>query len=262
VADALKAVYLQGKAWRANLPAAVPPASNLHRVRFDELAPLAARIARWNERGQAPETPELPEESVTERRWRNQFLVDQLQVERDILNARRELARYRDLFTVDQLQFEDASFIPPQEGVPLGQDKAVFVATFSNKAMFNVYGVGFHIRVTDPRMKYPVVDQVLKFETGKDPIQVGESREVQLTCCDSFADPTRNLQLRSLPPDADIRMDLVEVQDFSKKNRLEDAGFSSQENLTLVAAENCLKDITSRIDTWTPETAVPACAKY
>lgn len=262
VVESLKAVYFTGDALRADLPAAVPPASNLHRLRFDDLPVLAARFSEWAKNGQvAPHQP-LPEESETERRWRNDYLVSQLEVQRDILSAKRELARYRDLFTVDELQFTNASFIPPQEGVPIGQDKAMFLATFTNTAMFNVYGVGFHVVVTDPRMKFPVVDQILKLDAIKDPIKVGETRELQLTCCDSFADPTRNLQLRTLPLDSDIQMDLVVVNDHSKKNRLEKASFTSAENLQLVATETCMADIKSGMDTWTPEQASPACSKY
>jgi len=262
VVASLRAVYFDGDKLKAKLPVAVPPASNLHKLRYEDVPTIAGRIVNWAANGQKAASRPQVEESPIERRWRNQFMVEQLQVQRDILTARRELARYRDLFTVDQLQFADASFIPPQEGVPIGQDKAMFVATFTNEAMFNVYGVAFHVVVTDPRMKFPVVDQVIKFDAAKLPIQVGESREVQLTCCDSFADPTRNLQLRTLPADADIQMDLVSVVDFSKKNRLEKASFTSAENLKLVATENCLQDLTSRMDAWTPQNASPSCTKY
>lgn len=260
--DELKQVYFIGDRFKGGTPLAVPPVSDLHRLRFEDVPEVAAKVSDWAEHGQHVASPSLPPESQTERRWRNQFLIDQLKVERDILNAEKENARYKDLFTVDQLQFHDASFIPPQQGVPLGQDKATFVASFKNTAVFNVYGVGFHVVVRDPRMKYPVVDQELKLDLSKDPIQVGEERQVQLTCCDSFADSTRNLQLRTLPENADIQMDLVTVQDYSKKNRLEDAGFTSADNLKLVAAETCLADIQARIDRWTPDNASPACRQY
>lgn len=260
-ADMIRKVYLAGGKLNAKLPAGVPPLESLNKLLFADVVEFSRRVKERVDPTLERHPTTVPE-TVTERRWRNQFLIDQLGAQSAILSAKRDRARYKDLFTVDQFQFGESSFIPPQEGVPLGKDVAMFTTTFHNSAVFNVYKVGFHIVVADPALRAPLVDEEFMYDAGPDPIQVGETRQISVSCCDSFKNETINLALRTLPQNAQIQMDMVSVFDFSKKNRLENAMFSSDEALKLAATEACLEDLKSRVDTWTPETAAPACSKY
>ena len=259
-ANAIRKVYLAGGKLNVRLPAGVPPIESLDKLLFADLVEFARRV---NAGATATTTVRtgIPE-SATERRWRNQYLIDQLSAQLAILTDKRDRARYKDLFTVDQFQFGESSFIPPQEGVPLGKDVAMFTTSFHNSAVFNVYKVGFHIVVKDPALRGPLIDDEFSYDAGTDPIQVGETRQISVTCCDSFKNQTLNLALRTLPETAQIQMDMVSIYDFSKKNRLENAMFSADEALKLAATEACLQDIKTRVDAWTPETAAPACSKY
>jgi len=57
-------------------------------------------------------------------------------------------------------------------------------------------------------------------------------------------------------------MELVQVTDYSKSNRLKEAQYSAEDNLKLMASKQCESDILSRLGNWTPETADPACQNY
>jgi len=260
--EIIKSIYLKGDKFAAQLPTDVPPVEILNRLKFSEVYRTAMKVKGWAEHGMhATAHPNLPETDI-ERRWRNQFLIDQLAAQEQILEAKRDRAQYEDLFTVDQFNYTDTAFIPPQPGVPAGQDKAVFTTKFENTAGFNVYEVGFHITVKDPALRDPLVDDDFTYKAEKDPIQVGETRQIQVDCCDSYTDQTVNLGLRNLPMNASIDMTLVSVVDYSKRNRLQGAMFSEEESTRLLATKVCLADLRSRITTWTPQTADPACKKY
>lgn len=260
--EIIKSIYLKGGKFATQLPTDVPSVEILNRLRYSEVYRTAMKVKGWAEHGmRAPSHPNLVETDI-ERRWRNQFLIDQLVAQEKILEAKRDRAQYEDLFTVDQFNYTDTAFIPPQPGVPAGQDKAVFTTKFENAAGFNVYEVGFHITVKDPALRDPLVDDDFTFKAEKDPIRVGETRQIQVDCCDSFADQTVNLALRNLPMNASIDMKLVSVVDYSRRNRLQGALFTEEESTRLLATKVCLADLRSRIATWTPQTADPACQKY
>lgn len=262
-ADTIQRIYLSKGDLKRQLPAGIPSADvMLAKLPYNEVAFVAARLDKWVKQGGMFVATELPAETPTERIWRNKFLVDQLKSQIAILDAKRDNARYKDLFTVDQFRVTDSSYIPPQPGVPLGQDVATFTASFDNAAMFGVYSLGFHVVIKDPASPGALVDEVMHYNAVKDPILVGETRQIAVTCCDSYGNERLNRQLRDLPLDAQIDMNLVEVTDFTKKNRLEGASFSSEESLRLFASKACLQDLESRLPVWSPSNAVVACDKY
>lgn len=258
----LKDAYLSGAEFRKKLAKGVPPIDILTKARFEDLPTIASRVERWQANGMtARQDPPIPE-TATERRWRNQFLVQQLQAQVSLLEAAHDLARYKDLFTIDEFRYLESAFIPPQDGLPLGEDAAKFTTSFKNMSVFSVYSVGFHVVVKDPAVAAPIIDEVLVYAADKEPIQVGETRQIELSCCDSYRNPAVNQQLRNLAQDASIQMELVKVTDYSKADRLKDVKFSAADNLKLLASKQCISDIASRMDTWTPESADPACANY
>lgn len=261
-AEFIRATYIKDGKFAAILPKDAPPIDVFHKLKFFEVYRTAMKVKRWSVEGMHPEIKRYVEETDIERRWRNEFLVNQLGVQEQLLLAKRSRGQYDDLFTVDQFQYTDSSFIPPQADLPIGQDKAVFTTKFKNTSGFNIYGVGFHIKVQDPAFKVPLIDDVYTYKVDKDPIQVGETRQIEVSCCDSFSNPTINLALRSLPQDAMIDISLASVIDYSKRNRLEGALFSPEDSLRLMATQVCLADIKSRMETWGPETADPGCQKY
>lgn len=261
-ANILKAAYLSGDTFRKQLAKGVPPIDILTKARFEDILTIAGRIERWQTHGmQVIQDPPIAE-SATERRWRNQFLLDQLKAQASILESARDFARYKDLFTIDQFRYLDSAFIPPQDGLPLGEDYAKFTTSFKNQSVFSVYSVGFHIVVKDPSMALPIIDDVFTYSADKTPIEVGETRQIELTCCDGYRNPVVNQQLRNLAPDASIDMDLVKVTDYSKADRLKDINFTSADNLKLLASQQCAADIAARLQNWTPETADPSCSSY
>lgn len=261
-ADIIRTTYLQGKTFAAELPGDAPPLDAFHKLRYREVFRTAMKVKEWADHGMRVATRPPLQDTPIERRWRNQFVVGQLEVQEKLLLAKRDRGQYDDLFTVDQFQYTDSNFIPPQADLPIGQDKAVFTTKFKNTSGFNIYAVGFHIKVQDPAFKSPLIDDVYTYTVDKDPIQVGETRQIEVSCCDSFSNPTVNLALRSLPQDALIDISLAKVVDYSKRNRLEGAVFSPEDSLRLMATQVCLADIRSRIENWEPATADPGCEKY
>ena len=261
-AAVLRSTYLDGTAWRSNLSADVPPPMVLDKMRYDELASLAERIEVWATDGMTQRSDLNDQVTPVEHYWRNSFIVNQLDAQIALLQRQRDIARYRDLFTIDQFSYTNSAFIPPQKGVPLGKDVAVFTTTFQNNAVFNLYSIGFHVLVKDPTLLAPVVDEVLVYESKDEPIRVGEYRQIQLTCCDSFRNQTTNLALRELPMNASIEMRLVSASDYAKRDRLKDVQFTAQDNLKLLASLACKKEIEADMANWQPAQGTAACRDY
>lgn len=254
IANYVDAAYLQEGEFKPEQEGeGARPVGLLHRLRFEDLRSFVGKL------GYSENPDEVSQEDTQQtfdddeqdvvRHWRNQYLKRQLEVQRDLLIARKEQSRYADLFTIDQLKFMEASFIPPQDNQPIGEDKARFTVTFQNGTAFNLYRPGFHIRIDDPRKAFPVLDVVLKHDS-EEPIYPGSSEPLTLSCCDSFNNKSLNDLLRDLPADANIAMHLVSVEDYGKKNLIANSLFTADQHLKLVATEACLKEMNADLDQW------------
>lgn len=265
--DAVTKLYVKDGKFKDKLLPQLPPVDVFNRLRFDDLDALLPRIvalslppeARKSKPDQHPAQSE--EDDVTTRVWRNKFILAQLTDERAILEARRDTARYEDLFTIDQLDFLDASYIPPQPGMPIGKDVASFVLKFHNKTGFNLYKPGFHVVVTEPAAKLPVMDSVLTYDAAnkENPIAPGEVETVILTCCNSFIDPVTNAQLRNLSPRAKVDINLVAINDYANKNLIEGSLYTGKDNHRLNAVQECIAEIEADPLKWSQESMSEAC---
>lgn len=240
-----------------------PPIVALERLRYEDITEFVSRVKRIRDGEESLLLPPVtnPSEEIHQH-WLKKHVLSQLKVQKDLLELNRERARWKDLFTVDQLSYREAAFIPPQEGMPYGRDHATFTVKFTNESFFNIYTVGFRVRVKEPAYTLPLIDDVLTFDTSKEPIKVGETRVIELKCCDSISSEVLNLSLKNLSASAEIDIDLARVTDFTKTDRLVNTYFSAEQNVKLVATAICIKDIEERLDTWTWADADPACIKY
>lgn len=191
--------------------------------------------------------------------WVNDFFLKQLKAQHGILLARKERSRQTDLFTIDQLAFAEAAFIPPQDGQPIAQDYARFTVKLLNNTLFNLYRPEFRVSVSDSRSPRPIIDLVLKHESDE-PMAPGQVTQVVLQCCDGFRAEAVNQALRTLRPDARTSMHLVGIEDYRKRNVIENVMFTSEQHLRLVATERCIKEVQANLSTWTADESRGGCA--
>lgn len=267
--DSVVKLYVKDGKFRDKLLPQLPPRDVFERIRFDDLDSLLPKVVALSIPPEAKKSKQdsqrLPteEEDVTTRVWRNKFVLAQLQDELAILNARRDVARYEDLFTIDQLEFLDASYIPPQPGMPIGKDVASFALKFHNKTGFNLYKPAFHVVVSEPDDPVAIVDSILTYSAAskENPIAPGEVETVILTCCNSFLDPVTNARLRELSPRAKVDINLVAISDYANKNLIADSVYTAEDNQRLTAVKQCITEIQADPLKWSQQTMSEACEK-
>lgn len=272
-------LYVRGGKWKSVL-AGLPPPTVFQRASFQDLDHLLPKVLALSDpkfvtqRSKLVDQSKEPfldeEEDATRRIFRNRFIAEQLEITQTLLTERREQARYKDLFTVDQMAFLDASFIPPQVGAAIGQDYATFAVKFHNTTGFNLYKPTFRVTVTVPGSELAVLDTELTYDPKEDgksatskkvAIGPGQTQLVLLTCCTSFTDPRTNMQLRTLPPDAKIDMNLVGIDDYASKNLLEKSGYTAQDHASYLHAVACLNEIKKDPAGWRQVDESEACTK-
>lgn len=272
VAEVLK-LYVKDGQFKKTLPQ-LPPVDVFKAAKFSDLDLLLPKvIAKASPPSETDKLPQGVEPMVPEeddalvRVWRNRFILKQLEDTEVLLKARKEVSRYKDLFTVDQMEFLDAQFIPPQPGMPLGQDVATFAVKFRNDTGFNLYKPSFSLKITVPGEELPVLDTVLVYDPSKgaksvqkkQPILPGTTETVLLTCCNSFSDPLTNSRLRRLPPNARIDMNLVGIDDYAGKNLIQNSMYTAQDHATYTAAVACMEEIRADVDGWRQSNQSEAC---
>ena len=234
-----------------------------NRSGVDNATPLAAMSGITTDEfiGQARQIQEttVPELEAEHPAWINPRLVETMRLELTALESNRQSLNQAGWFTLDQMQFNPPSFIPPPDGdVKVANNRAIFAFRMSNSTGLSLYKPTFDVRIEVPGEEMPVYTGRL---TWNDAIGIpdGSSRLVELTCCSIVEQPYLNKRLRQLPENARIKASLVGVEDFRKRNPLRTNGYTedSLQRERLLGA--CIKDIESRIDTWTPKRAAAPC---
>lgn len=239
---------------RAELPAADAVVG----MRLDEFIRFTTRtLERPDNRVYAPAAEGKAPDAV-----RNASLLRTLQLDKDLLELARVRAQQKGLFTVDQFEWAKPAFVPPADGALGVDDHATFAFTFVNHSDLDVYNPVFHLTVTLPSGEV-VFDDNLKGPDEKKnertPIAPGQPTLLQFTCCNVVSAPLLNQVMHRLPLEAEFTYTLVSIDDYTRRNKLETEAFTSARYARLKAIDECIADMTSRLATWTPESAIPAC---
>lgn len=253
LADAVRMHYVseEGEQWR-DMPPEDLPSTLFHGLRQADFHRLAYRVLdRPTKDEELFRIPEIDPAAPLVRARENAFYLQQLKLQQAILLRRKERSRQQDLFTIDQLAFADATFIPPQDGQPFMQDYARFSVKVLNNTVFNLYRPSFRVMVIDDRGSRPILDLVLTHEED-DPLEPGEVTHVILECCDAYRAEHTNQMLRTLAPNARTSMHLVGIEDYRKRNVIENIIFSAEQHLQLVATERCISEMEDRLLEWSP----------
>lgn len=250
--EALTALYLteDGAEWKP-VEAEEHPEARFHGLRQADFQTMAYRVLnRQTEDDELFQVHPSGDDDVLARSLDNKFFLRQLKLQQGILLRRKERSRQNDLFTIDQLAFAEATFIPPQDGQPLAEDYARFSVKMLNNTVFNLYRPSFRVSVSDSRSPSPILDIVLTRDSDE-PLVPGVVTQVTLECCDGFRAELTNHLLRTMEPDAKTSMHLVGIEDFRKRNVIENVIFSAKQHLQLVATERCINELEPTLDTWT-----------
>ncbi|UJJ60646.1 hypothetical protein [Rhodanobacter denitrificans] len=193
---------------------------------------------------------------------RNASVLRTLQLDKELLELARAQAYQDGLFTVDQFEWPKPAFVPPAEGALGVDDHATFVFTFVNRTDMDVYNPIFHLRVTLPSGEV-VFDENLKGPDEKPnertPITPGQPTLLQFTCCNIATAPLLNQVMHELPLGAQFDYTLVSIDDFTRRNKLDTKGFTSERYARYKAIDECIADMEGRLASWTPQSASAAC---
>lgn len=228
---------------------AAAPLASLSGIKLSDFIALADRLAE----------PALKDAAVQHPTWVNPRLVEVMKLELQALADNRDRLVSAGYFTLEQMPYTAPSFIPPPStNVRVDSNKAIFAFRMSNNTGLTIYRPAFNVRITVPGEELPVYSGRLVWD---DPVGIpdGISRLVDLSCCSIVKEPYLNKRLRQLDERADIKIELVGVEDYRKRNPLRMMGFTQRDLARQRDLEGCIKDIELRMDRWTPAVASKAC---
>ncbi|OJY61785.1 MAG: hypothetical protein BGP10_04590 [Rhodanobacter sp. 68-29] len=257
-AQAAKARDAFVKAYITNPRPDLPEASAVVGMRLDDFIRFTTRtLGKPDNLVHAPAEDASAPDPV-----RNTSLLRTLRLDKELLELARDQAQQSGLFTVDQFEWPKPAFVPPAEGALGVDDQATFAFTFVNHTDMDVYNPIFHLTVTLPSGEV-VFDENLKGPDQKPsdrvPIPAEQPTLLQFTCCNIATAPLLNQVMHQLPLGARFDYSLVSIDDYTRRNKLDTRGFTTSRYARLKATEACMADIESRLETWTPQSAVAAC---
>ncbi|MBQ4855635.1 hypothetical protein IMW82_13235 [Rhodanobacter sp. B2A1Ga4] len=215
--------------------------------------------------------PDAPDPEVTRR------FLETLQLEHDLLVERKDQAHSDGHYTVDQFDWAQPFFTPPAPTDSVLTSQATFMLNFTNRTEFNVYPPTLHLSIVDQDKGVPVFDEDLDYlpeETKKvstntmkpgigwnhpDPIAPNSPTLLRYVCCQQLKRPVANKLMENLPKNAKFEYSMTAIQDYTEHDELDHTTYTMAENTALVSDDRCIADIKSRMKTWTPESAIPAC---
>lgn len=259
LADATKARKAFVDAYITHPRADLPAADAVVGMRVDDFIRFTTQtLSKPDRQVRAPgEDPTAPDPV------RNASLLRTLRLDKELLELARDQAQQSGLFTVDQFEWPKPAFVPPAEGALGVDDQATFAFTFVNHTDMDVYNPIFHLTVTLPTGEV-VFDENLKGPDEKasdrTPIPTEQPTLLQFTCCNIATAPLLNQVMHQLPLGARFDYSLVSIDDYTRRNKLDTKGFTTARYARLKATKECMADIESRLETWTPQSAVAACS--
>lgn len=174
------------------------------------------------------------------------------QLQQGMLQDAREGALLAGRSVIDQFPIPDLQFIPPVSGSGIDSDRAVFRVSLLNNTRFDVYRPSFRVTVKDGEGEVLYERLFEQPHSAKEPIGPGETKAIDLVCCQLLSDAYNNAMMRSLPARATISASLVNVEDHSGRAVLETVAFTEEDNRRLHFLEACIDHLTPRLESWVP----------